>query len=226
MKKIVPIALMLTVATTAGAGAANLQGAVIKVESSLTSQAQYEYMQQICEKFDFSLCGRPQNCPVVKPETTPDTTPDTTLDTTPDTIPDTTPEEKPETDTDASIGNFASEVVRLVNVERAKNGLSALSVSTGVQQAAQVRAAEQVKSFSHTRPNGTSCFTALTEAGVSYRGAGENIAYGQQTPAAVMNSWMNSSGHRANILNANFTTIGVGYTVINGTPYWAQMFTY
>jgi len=117
-------------------------------------------------------------------------------------------------------------VVNLVNQERAKAGLSAVTVDSKVQQAAQVRAAEQARSFSHTRPNGTSCFTALKEAGVNYRGAGENIAYGQTTPQAVMTAWMNSSGHRANILNAKYSKIGVGYTMINGVPYWAQMFTY
>ena len=88
-----------------------------------------------------------------------------------------------------------------------------------------MRAKESAQSFSHTRPNGSSFSTALTEAGVSYRTAGENIAYGQSTPQQVMNAWMNSSGHRANILHANYTTIGVGYTVINGTAYWAQLFT-
>ncbi|MDO4270578.1 MAG: CAP domain-containing protein, partial [Eubacteriales bacterium] len=148
-------------------------------------------------------------CPVVKPEFKPETK----------------PEETPDNNGGAAQGNFAAQVVQLVNAERAKAGLSALKVDSKVQQAAQVRAKEQAQSFSHTRPNGASCFTALTEAGVSYRGAGENIAYGQSTPQAVMTAWMNSAGHRANILKADFTTIGVGYTVINGTPYWTQMFT-
>ena len=94
-----------------------------------------------------------------------------------------------------------------------------------MQQAAQTRAGELQTSFSHTRPSGASCFTALTEAGVSYTRAGENIAYGQSTPEAVVQSWMNSSGHRANLLSSSFTTIGVGYTVVNGTAYWAQLFT-
>lgn len=121
---------------------------------------------------------------------------------------------------------FAAEVVRLVNAERAKNGLSALQTDSRVTAAAQTRAGELKSSFSHSRPDGRSCFTALTEAGASYRGAGENIAYGQTTPQAVMNSWMNSSGHRANILSNKYTTIGVGYTVVNGTAYWTQLFTY
>lgn len=121
--------------------------------------------------------------------------------------------------------SYAAQVVSLVNAERAKHGLSALTVSTKVQQAAQTRAGELKSSFSHTRPSGASCFTALTEAGVSYTRAGENIAYGQSSPAAVVQAWMNSSGHRANILSRDFTTIGVGYTVVNGTAYWSQFFT-
>ena len=121
--------------------------------------------------------------------------------------------------------SYAAQVVSLVNAERARQGLPALTVSTAVQQAAQTRAGELQTSFSHTRPSGASCFTALTEAGVSYARAGENIAYGQSTPEAVVQSWMNSSGHRANILSSSFTSIGVGCTVVNGTAYWAQLFT-
>ena len=120
---------------------------------------------------------------------------------------------------------YAVEVVRLVNEERAKQGLSALRMDAGVTAAAQVRAREIVSTFSHTRPDGRKCFTALDEAGVRYRGAGENIAYGQSSPAAVVNAWMNSPGHRANILNANFTTIGVGHHTAGSTHYWTQFFT-
>lgn len=121
---------------------------------------------------------------------------------------------------------FIQEVVDLVNVERAKEGLSPLTVDTKVQAAAMVRAKECEVSFSHTRPNGSSFATALKEQKVSYRSAGENIAYGQRTPEEVMKAWMNSSGHRANIMNANYTTIGVGYYEnANGTDYWCQLFT-
>ena len=196
----------------------------------------------------------PEETPDEQPDETPDNTPDETPDEQPDEQPDETPDEAPEETPDntpqlpegsrpeetpdngteqnpednnngTSQGDFASQVVALVNAERAKQGLSALTIDTKVQQAALVRAKESAQSFSHTRPNGSSFSTALTEAGVSYRTAGENIAYGQSTPQQVMNAWMNSSGHRANILNANYTTIGVGYTVINGTAYWAQLFT-
>lgn len=146
-------------------------------------------------------------------------------DQTPDNTPDSTPDQIPGEDDNLSQGDYASQVVALVNAERAKYGLSALKVDSRVQQAAQVRAAETVQSFSHTRPNGSSFSSALTEAGVSYTRSGENIAYGQSTPQQVVQAWMNSSGHRANILNGSFTTIGVGYTVVNGTAYWAQLFT-
>ena len=128
--------------------------------------------------------------------------------------------------TDGSQDAFANEVVRLVNEERAKAGLPALTVDRGAASAAQVRAKEIERSFSHTRPDGSSFNSALTEAGVNFRGAGENIAYGQNSPEKVMEGWMNSSGHRANILNGNFTKIGVGhYKSASGVDYWTQLFT-
>ena len=168
----------------------------------------------------------PEETPDEQPEETPDNTPQLPEGSRPEETPDNGTEQNPEDNNNGtSQGDFASQVVARVNAERTKQGLSALTIDTKVQQAALVRAKESAQSFSHTRPNGSSFSTALTEAGVSYRTAGENIAYGQSTPQQVMNAWMNSSSHRANILNANYTTIGVGYTVINGTAYWAQLFT-
>ena len=140
----------------------------------------------------------------------------------PDQPGDTTPDQP---ETDGSQVAFANQVVKLVNEERAKAGLSPLTVNSKAANAAQTRAREIEKSFSHTRPDGSSFNTALTEAGVSFRGAGENIAYGQTTPQQVMEGWMNSSGHRANILNANYTSIGVGhYKNGAGVDYWTQLF--
>lgn len=122
---------------------------------------------------------------------------------------------------------FAQQVVDLVNAERVKAGLMTLTVDEKIEAAALVRAKETEVSFSHTRPNGTSFSTALTEQGVSYRGSGENIAWGQRTPQEVMTGWMNSDGHRANILNPKFTKIGVGYYQnAAGRNYWTQLFTY
>ena len=122
--------------------------------------------------------------------------------------------------------DVCAEVVRLVNEERAKAGLSPLGVFNNLTAAAQLRAPELITTFEHNRPDGSECFTALSEAGVSnYYTAGENIAAGQRTPAEVVTSWMNSPGHRANILNPSFTHIGVGYAQGGGYGhYWVQMF--
>ncbi len=119
---------------------------------------------------------------------------------------------------------YEDEVIRLVNAERAKYGLSALAKDNGATKAAHVRAKEIVKSFSHTRPNGTSCFTVAKELGISYRSAGENIAYGYSSPKQVVNGWMNSEGHRKNILSSSFTKIGVGCYSSRGVLYWSQFF--
>ena len=121
---------------------------------------------------------------------------------------------------------FIKQVVDLVNAERAKEGLSPLTIDTKVQDAAMLRAKKCEQLFSHTSPDGSSFATALKEQNVSYKSAGENIAWGQTSPEKVMNAWMNSSGHRANIMNPNFTTIGVGYYEnAKGTDYWCQLFT-
>ena len=126
--------------------------------------------------------------------------------------------------TDSSASSYALQVVDLVNQERAKYGLSALSVDSTLMSAAQKRAMETVTSFSHTRPNGSSFSSVLSEYNYSYRSAGENIAYGQRTPQEVVNAWMNSSGHRANILNSKYTKIGVGCYKSGSTYYWSQLF--
>ncbi len=121
--------------------------------------------------------------------------------------------------------SWEAQVLELVNQERAKAGLNALQMDERTAQAASVRAQEITRSFSHTRPDGSNFNTALQEAGVSYTAYGENIAYGQSSPQQVMNQWMNSAGHRANILNPNFTAMAVGHTKnASGTDYWVQLF--
>jgi len=112
-------------------------------------------------------------------------------------------------------------VMKLVNKYRKQAGLVLLTGDAKVHKAAEVRAKELHRKFDHTRPNGTSCFTALDEAGANYYMSGENIALGFTTPASVVNGWMNSPGHRANILQEDFRYMGVGE---NKTG-WAQMFT-
>lgn len=126
----------------------------------------------------------------------------------------------------SNTSNFANQVLNLVNQERAKQGLSALSTTSVLSQAANKRAQETSRSFSHTRPDGTSFSTVLAEYNITYMAAGENIAYGQKTPQEVVTGWMNSPGHRANILNSKFNKIGIGvYQASNGTIYWSQLFT-
>ena len=119
---------------------------------------------------------------------------------------------------------YEDEVIRLVNIERQSYGLSSLSKNAAAVIAARIRAKEITLSFSLTRPNGTSCFTAAVEAGLTYRTAGENIAYGYPSPKQVVTGWMNSDGHRKNILSASFSGIGVGCYSKGGVIYWSQFF--
>lgn len=133
----------------------------------------------------------------------------------------------PATTVDNTNASYAQQVVDLVNVERAKEGLAPLTIDERVAQAATVRAKEIQTKFAHVRPNGSGFVTALKEQGVTYRGAGENIAWGQRTPQEVVTAWMNSPGHRANIMNKNYVHIGVGNLQnSSGTQYWVQIFTY
>lgn len=136
------------------------------------------------------------------------------------------PQEEPDAPEESGgVQEAAEAVASLVNAARQDAGLSELELDADLCAAAQARAQEIAQSFSHTRPDGSSCFTILEEFGVSYRAAGENIAMGQRTPEEVMDGWMNSSGHRANILNGTFTSIGVGYYVDGaGAAHWVQIF--
>ncbi|AWP36869.1 MAG: CAP domain-containing protein [Weizmannia coagulans] len=123
-----------------------------------------------------------------------------------------------------TLNAYEKQVVTLVNEERAKNGLGALKIDTVLSKMARVKSNDMAthQYFDHTSPTYGSPFDMMKQFGISYQYAGENIAMGQQTPQEVMNAWMNSEGHRANILNKNFTHIGVGY-VENG-HYWTQEF--
>ncbi len=115
---------------------------------------------------------------------------------------------------------FEDEVVRLINEQRVANGLDELTTVYDLSVVAQTRAQELTQSYSHTRPNGERYYTALTEAGIYYYSSGENIASGFGSPEAVVNAWMNSPGHRANILSPKYTMVGVGFC----DNYWAQVF--
>ena len=125
---------------------------------------------------------------------------------------------------DAAVTQYEQEVIRLVNEIRVQNGLSALTYNWELSRVARYKSQDMVDNryFSHTSPTYGTPFQMIRSFGLSYRSAGENIAYGQRTAQAVVNAWMNSSGHRANILSSSYTQIGVGY-VANG-HYWTQMF--
>lgn len=125
---------------------------------------------------------------------------------------------------DESIRNYEKEVIRLVNEARAEYGLAPLAEDENLSKVARTKSRDMRdnKYFSHTSPNYGSSFDMMADFGIKFMTAGENIAYGYTTPAAVVNGWLNSPGHRANIMNASFTTIGVGYA--KDGNYWTQMF--
>ena len=181
---------------------------------------------------DTSLPGQTPELPggdVVAPEQTPEL-PDGDVvapEQTPE-LPDgeNTPSDGENTSPDGeyALSNYETEVVGLVNEARVDNGLQPLTASGELSRVAHIKSQNMVDEnyFSHTSPTYGTPFEMLTSFGISYRAAGENIAYGQRTPEEVVTGWMNSPGHRANILNASYTQIGVGY-VADGN-YWTQLF--
>ena len=125
-----------------------------------------------------------------------------------------------------SSSNYERRVAELVNVERQKNGLGPLTFDSSISNVARIKSKDMSDNnyFAHQSPNYGSAADMLTQNGIRYSAWGENIAAGQRTPEEVVRAWMNSPGHRANILGSHFTRIGVGY-VNSGRPYWTQMFT-
>ncbi len=125
---------------------------------------------------------------------------------------------------DSTVTSYEERVAELVNDIRVKNGLGKLTLNWELSRVARYKSQDMHdrKYFSHTSPTYGSPFDMIKNFGISYRSAGENIAQGYKTPDAVVNGWMNSSGHRANILNASYTQIGVGY--VSDGNYWTQMF--
>ena len=125
------------------------------------------------------------------------------------------------------VKSIEAQVLSLTNAERAKNGLSALTMNWELARVARYKSQDMInkKYFSHDSPTYGSPFDMIKSFSIKYSAAGENIAYGQPTASAVVTAWMNSPGHRANILSKNFTQLGVGYAKSgNGTAYWTQMF--
>lgn len=125
-----------------------------------------------------------------------------------------------------SPNKYADEVLRLVNIERSKAGLPAFTTAPALREAANIRAKEIETLFDHKRPDGSQCYTALKECDVSYSAAGENIASGHTSPEHVVNGWMNSPGHKENILGDSFGKMGVGvHKTEDGSLTWVQLFT-
>lgn len=123
-----------------------------------------------------------------------------------------------------SLSEFEQRVVELTNAERTKQGLPALQIDTELSKVARIKSEDMQKNnyFDHNSPTYGSPFDMMKKFGISYKSAGENIAQGQRTPEEVVQAWMNSAGHRANILNNGFTHIGVGY--VESGNYWTQQF--
>ena len=172
--------------------------------------------------FSESFCGTRLWCwiPSCEQPSCPSETPDTPAQ--PD-IPE-TPEQPDDPGSVPGVLAYEQEVVRLVNAERASHGLPALSIRADLCQYARVKSQDMHDSgyFSHTSPNYGSPFDMMQSFGITYSHAGENIAMGYSTPEAVVSAWMNSEGHRANILSASYTELGVGYVADGG--YWTQWF--
>lgn len=128
------------------------------------------------------------------------------------------------TQTTSTLSAYEQKVVDLTNQERAKNGLPALKVDLTLSKMAHEKSRDMSLNgyFSHTSPTYGSPFDMMKTYGITYSYAGENIAMGQKTPEEVVNAWMNSDGHRKNILSPNYNYIGVGY--VSQGNYWTQEF--
>lgn len=120
--------------------------------------------------------------------------------------------------------DLINEVYEITNNYRSLVGVSSLTLDSSLVEAASIRAKELSDSFSHTRPNGSSCFTVLSELGISYGTAGENIAAGYSSSQSVMEGWCSSGGHYQNIISSKFKKIGIGVNIINNQYYWVQIF--
>lgn len=223
------LALTLTAGLSVPAGAANrwscpeeLKNCQVQVSTICTNG----WLQ------DLLNCLKP-NCPEtpVEPETpevpekpeTPETPDAPVVPEAPETpvVPETPEEDNTVTD---SVHAYEKAVVDLVNEQRAQRGLAPLTLSAELCAGARVKSQDMADNnyFSHTSPTYGSPFDMMKQFGITYNTAGENIAQGYATPEAVVTAWMNSQGHRENILSAKYTTLGVGY-VADGN-YWTQWF--
>jgi len=165
--------------------------------------------------------AQPTTAKPVQPTTAKPVQPTTAKPAQPATAKPAQPTPAPSTST---LSAYEQKVVTLTNQERAKQGLPALKVDSALSKVARIKSQDMYNAnyFSHTSPTYGSPFDMMKRFGISYRTAGENIAMGQKTPEAVVQAWMNSAGHRANILNSSYTHIGIGY--VAGKNIWTQQF--
>ena len=205
------LALLLVFSAALTAGAAGYSG---------SCRPDRRFWQLICTR-DPGLCQPPASCTPSQPET-PEQPSQPEEPDAPETPSE--PDTPAQPDGSASVLAYEQEVVTLVNAERAKYGLSALTLDAALCGYARLKSQDMHDQgyFSHASPSYGSPFDMMRNFGVSYQYAGENIAMGYSSPAAVVNAWLNSEGHRANILSANYTSIGVGYVADGG--YWTQWF--
>ncbi|WP_018392807.1 CAP domain-containing protein [Bacillus sp. 37MA] len=180
-----------------------------------------EKVQQPAEKAPVTTTQAPaEKAPVTTTQAPAEKAPVTTTQAPAEKAPATTTQAPAATT--GSVSEFEKQVFELVNQERAKAGVKALQLDTKLSDVARTKSADMKNKgyFSHQSPTYGSPFDMMKQFGITYKTAGENIAKGQKTPEEVMKAWMNSDGHRKNILSADYTHIGVGY--VDG--HWTQMF--
>ncbi|WP_078409785.1 CAP domain-containing protein [Priestia abyssalis] len=234
MKKTGTILAAAALATTifAGGASANTQAPtncktyVYTVNGQSVDSA---FIQQLLNKYSFTYkTAQPaKTTQQAQPAAVKQPTQTTTQQAKPAAQQPATNTEKPAATTASNVSEFEKQVANLVNQERQKAGLQPLQLDTKLSDVAREKSKDMMNKgyFSHQSPTYGSPFDMMKQFGITYKSAGENIAKGQQTPQEVMNAWMNSEGHRANILNGSFTHIGVGFVKdAQGTTYWTQMF--
>lgn len=240
-KKVSMVDAVLIMRNTLGLNDLSADAAVqadVDGDGSVTIKDSIYVLQYICGILDtFPVEEGPAQKPTEAPTAAPTEKPTQRPTEAPTAAPTERPTQKPteapaelptnscnsiyDANTEKDCYTLSYKVFEIVNQERIKAGVKPLKFNNDMYKAAMVRAKECDESFSHDRPNGTSCFTALKEAGVKYFSAGENIAMGYRTPADVMKGWMDSEGHRNNILDPDFTDFACG---VYKSGYWSQFF--
>ena len=240
-KKVSMVDAVLIMRNTLGLNDLSADAAVqadVDGDGSVTIKDSIYVLQYICGILDtFPVEEGPAQKPTEAPTAAPTEKPTQKPTEAPTAAPTERPTQKPteapaelptnscnsiyDADTEKDCYTLSYKVFEIVNQERIKAGVKPLKFNNDMYKAAMVRAKECDEMFSHDRPNGTSCFTALKEAGVKYFSAGENIAMGYRTPADVMKGWMDSEGHRNNILDPDFTDFACG---VYKSGYWSQFF--